>query len=108
MRLKIRPISVNQCYRGRRFKTPLYSDFEQEMALYLPRGLKVPEKAKLTLIIGFSNPRSDIDNPVKIIMDVLQKFYGFDDKQIYKLEVTKEIVKKGSEFIDFNISSLVL
>lgn len=74
------------------------------MMLFLPRGIKPPEKAKLTLKLGFSNPRSDIDNPVKIIMDILQKAYGFNDKTIYRLEVEKVDVKKGEEFIDFELS----
>jgi hypothetical protein len=32
--------------------------------------------------------------------------YGFNDKQIYKLSVLKEIVNKGSEGITFKIENL--
>ena len=103
--LKIKPISVNECYRGRRFKTPLYNAYEAEMNYLLPKGLKVPEKAKIVLKLGFSNKRCDIDNPVKIILDILQKAYNFNDKQVYKLEVEKVDVAKGKEFISFDILS---
>lgn len=105
-RLEVKPISVNKCYRGKRYKTPLYDQFEADMMKLLPRGLQVPEKAKLTLKLGFSNSRSDIDNPVKIIMDILQTAYGFNDSAIYRLEVDKIIVKKGEEFIDFQLTDL--
>jgi Holliday junction resolvase RusA-like endonuclease len=49
---------------------------------------------------------ADIDNPLKPILDVLQKKYGFDDRQIYELNVKKEIVKKGDEFIKLKINEI--
>jgi hypothetical protein len=41
--------------------------------------------------------------PVKPFQDILQKRYNFDDRDIFKATVEKEIVKKGAEFIDFKI-----
>ena len=34
----------------------------------------------------------------------LQKKYKFDDRDIYHLEASKEIVKKGNEFIKIKIN----
>lgn len=33
----------------------------------------------------------------------MQKKYNFDDCDIYELNIKKSIVKKGSEFIEFEI-----
>ena len=41
-----------------------------------------------------------------MFLDCLVKKYGFDDRQIYELTQKKEIVKKGNEFIEFEITNL--
>lgn len=101
MRLKIKPLSVNGAWQGRRFKTDEYKAYEEMLAYLLPK-LSVPSgKLHLTLKVGYSNKASDIDNCVKPFVDILQKKYGFNDKHIYRLEIEKEDVLKGSEFIEF-------
>jgi Holliday junction resolvase RusA-like endonuclease len=103
MKINIKPLSVNECYRGRRFKNDKYKAYETELLLRLP-PLKIPEKNLcVNLVFGFSNDASDIDNGVKIFLDILQKAYEFNDKEIYELHVFKEVVKKGKEYIDFSI-----
>ena len=57
----------------------------------------------LILKFGFSSKLADWDNPVKPFQDILQKRYNFDDRDIFKATVEKEIVKKGNEFIEFKI-----
>lgn len=106
MLIKIKALSVNACYRGRRFKTPVYKAYEKELLLKLPK-MAVPE-GELELIIqfGFSSKLSDIDNGVKTFIDVLQKKYDFNDRRIYRLVVNKVIVKKGDEYINFKIGPL--
>ena len=104
MRLDIKPLSVNEAWKGRRFKTPKYNKYIKDMLLILP-PLTVPD-SELTLEVtfGLSSRSADIDNPLKCFIDCLQKKYNFDDKMIFKLIVEKEIVKKGNEYILFNIS----
>ena len=34
---------------------------------------------------------------------LVKKYNTFDDRQIYELRVEKKIVKKGQEYISFNI-----
>lgn len=106
MRLDIKPLSVNEAWKGRRFKTPKYKRYERDMLLLLPI-LNIPTgKLHLRLTFGFSNSVSDIDNPVKCFVDCLQKKYGFNDKDIYAMDLRKVDVKKGSEFIDFEIEEI--
>lgn len=103
VRISIKPLSVNKCWQGRRFKTPDYSAYETELMYVLPK-LKIPSgKLLLDLTVGFSNKASDIDNFIKPFLDILQKKYKFNDKMIYALIVNKQDVKKGEEFIHFEI-----
>ena len=105
-KINIKPLSVNQCFKGRRFKTPLYKQYELNLFALLPR-MKLPEPPfKVFYEFGFSNYASDIDNPVKPFTDVLQKRYKFDDKLIEEMILVKKKVKKGEEYIKFNIISI--
>ena len=102
MKLKIKPLSINEAFKGRRFKTQDCKIYEKEIWYLLPK-LKVPKgKLKLEITAGFSNKNADIDNIAKIFIDCLQKKYSFNDKEIYELNLKKEITKKGKEFIKFN------
>ena len=106
IKIDIKPLSVNQAWQGRRFKTKVYKDYERDLLLMLPK-LKIPEKPfAVNIVFGFSNKMSDIDNPLKPCLDILQKRYGINDKDIYSLTVRKEIVKKGKDFISFEINSV--
>ena len=106
MRINIKPMSVNQAWQGKRFKTNRYKNYERDCLFILPK-IKVPEgKLKVELVFGFSTKLSDADNPVKCFVDILQKKYGFNDNKIYEYSIKKVDVKKGEEFIEFNIISL--
>ena len=107
MLINIKPLSVNQAWQGRRFKTPKYKSYEKELILKLP-NIKIDNNARLKvdIIFGYSNRASDIDNPLKPFLDCLQKKYNINDNMIYELTVKKEIVKKSKEFINFEITEV--
>ena len=99
----IKPLSVNEAFRGRKFKTDKYHTFQKEMKKLLP-DLEIPEPPFILKIqFGFSSKGSDLDNVLKQTIDCLSKKYGFNDNQIYRIEADKHIVKKGNEFINFKI-----
>jgi Holliday junction resolvase RusA-like endonuclease len=107
MRIEIKPLSVNDAWKGRRFRTDKYKDYQKEIALKLPNIKNdFQGNLKINIVFGFSSKGSDIDNPLKPFLDCLQKKYGVNDNQIYELHVKKEIVKKGYEFINFEITNL--
>jgi len=107
MRIKIKPLSVNQAWQGKRFKTPKYKSFEKELIYLLPPiDLGFEGDLEILLTFGFSNQLSDIDNPTKPILDILQKKYGFNDNQIIQLNLKKEVVEKGEEFIELKINEI--
>ena len=101
--VNVKPLSVNQVWQGKRFKTKTYKDYETEMLLML-KPLKIPDgKLSISLAFGLSSKNADIDNPVKPFIDILQKKYGFNDRSIYRLNITKVDVAKGKEYIACSI-----
>ena len=107
MRIEIKPLSVNEVWQGKRFRTDKYRAYQKEVALKL-KPMKVGSgKLSLSLRFGLSSKNADIDNPIKSFIDCLQKKYGFNDRQIYRLTVEKEDVPKGQEYIEFTISEFV-
>jgi len=106
MKINIKPLSINQCFQGRRFKTPKYKQYEKELMLLLPI-LSVPNGLlEVVITFGLSSKLNDIDNGLKPFIDILQKKYLFNDRDIYKLIVEKKIVPKGKEFIECEIKKL--
>lgn len=105
LKIEIKPLSVNQAWKGRRFKTPEYRKYEKAVFLTLPK-MEIPQ-GKLSVVyeFGFSNKLADWDNPIKPFQDILQKKYGFNDSRIVSATVIKTVVKKGQEYISFDIKA---
>jgi Holliday junction resolvase RusA-like endonuclease len=107
-RVNIKPLSVNEAWQGKRFKSKKYAAYELELLFKLEtielNWDKVP--IELDLTVGLSNMASDIDNIVKPFIDVLQKKFNFNDKYIFRLIVEKQLVQKNFEFIEFRIRKL--
>lgn len=101
--IEIKPLTVNRAWKGRRFKTAQYLNYEEAM-LYLLPELEMPEAPySIRYVFGFSSALSDLANPEKLVTDILCKKYGFDDRYVYHMEMTKEIVPKGKEYVSFEI-----
>jgi len=106
IKIQIKPLSVNKATLGKKVKSAEYRTYEKVLKFMLPK-LSVPEgKLKIDFVFGFSSSGSDIDNPQKPILDILSKKYGFNDNRIYELTVKKMLVKKGDEYLAFEITSL--
>jgi Holliday junction resolvase RusA-like endonuclease len=104
--VRIKPLTVNRSYQGRRFATPELKAFKQALFYLLPR-LTIP-KGKLTVKyeFGVSSKASDGDNLIKSFQDALCEKYGFNDRDIYRWEVEKKIVSKGEEYAAFEIAAM--
>lgn len=103
--LPIKPLSVNDAWQGQRFKTLKYKKYEIAVMCLLPK-LDMPKPPyQVYLQFMFSSKLSDIDNPVKPFLDILQKKYSINDKDIESLIIYKQEVKKGSESIKFEIKN---
>ncbi len=107
IQIHIKPLSVNDAWQGKRFKTPEYKAYEQELMLRLPNNYEVPDKGDLEVIYEFGlNTMADWDNPIKPLQDILQKKYGFDDRRIVKGTTIKNVVKKGEGYVNFSIRGI--
>ena len=107
-RLDIKPLSINEAFQGKRFKTCKCKSYETSVNLMLKKGrIEKGEMLRVEFHFGFSSKASDLDNPVKILIDIFQKKYGFNDNQIYEMNIRKNEVKKGDEFIEFGIYKLL-
>lgn len=106
--MKVKPLSVNECWQGRRFKTDKYKAYEKELLYTLP-ALKIPPPPyRIEFEFGMSNVLSDWDNPVKPLQDILQKKYNFNDKDIFEAMVKKKKVSEGAWYFSVKITTLPL
>ena len=103
-----KPLSINGAFLGRKVKSAAYREHEKTMLLRMPAGKIDPNMMlRVELFFGYSSKASDIDNGIKVTLDLAQKKYGFNDKNVYELNVRKCIVKKGEEFIQMGIYQLL-
>lgn len=102
-RVKVKPLSANKMYKGRKSKTEEYVAYEKELFYELPRYDKSLQgkRLELRIVIGVSNYAFDLDNSLKAMIDIFQIKYKFNDKMIYKLIAEKKKVPVGQEYIEF-------
>ncbi|HEY9885923.1 MAG TPA: hypothetical protein V6C96_01555, partial [Vampirovibrionales bacterium] len=81
MVIEIKPLSINEAFQGKRYKTQKYKQFERDMLFMLP-PLKIDFKALLRVDVtfGYSSTASDIDNGLKPLLDCLQRKYSINDR----------------------------
>lgn len=106
LNIPMKPLSVNEAWQGRRYKTDAYKAYEMEMLLRLPKGQLPAPPYRVRYEFGFSNRQADFDNPCKPIGDILQKKYGFNDNEIYEAVIRKKVVPRGHEYIRVNIEHM--
>lgn len=103
--IQIKPLSINKAWQGRRFKTPEYKQWREQVN-WLLKPYDVPDgDLCLFLEFGVSNMGSDTDNMIKPFQDALQEKYGFNDSRIVSLQAKKTKVAKGSEYIKWSLLS---
>jgi hypothetical protein len=107
VRINIKPLSINEAYKGRKFATTKLTWYKQDLNKLLPDSYKLPEPPYfISFVFGFSSQSSDWDNCIKTTQDAIATKYNFNDKLIRRGLVDIEIVKKGGEFFTFKIEHL--
>ena len=103
-RINIKPLSVNEAWKGRRSKSYKYLNYERALKK-LVKNTPIPETNLIAYFeFGFSSKGSDWDNCIKQIQDYLSKVNKFNDNKIYLGLGHKVIVKKGKEYIDYHFT----
>lgn len=103
---QIKPMSVNEAWQGKRFKTDKYKMYEMAVGYSLPKAKLPAPPYSIYFEFGVSNELSDWDNPIKPLQDILQKKYEFNDKEIMEARVRKIKVEKGKEYFKVKIDQL--
>ena len=109
-----KPITANKAWKytvsksGRpiviKYKSAEYKVFEKFITQHLTgQEFFLTEEGPLSFKAVYYVSRIDLDNCLKVFIDILEKVYGFDDKRIFEIHVRKVEVKKGSECIKFII-----
>lgn len=102
-----KPLSVNEAYRGKKWRTPKYDLFKRDMNFLLPSDYKIPPPPYVIYFeFGLSSSNSDWDNSIKTAQDCIAEKYGFNDRLIKRGVVDVVNVKKGQEYIKFKIETL--
>ena len=105
IRVDIKPLSVNDAYKGRHFPTQKLDDYKEALQYLLP-NMEVPAGGlAVRYVSGLSSKAADGDNCIKAFQDALCQKYGFDDRTIWRWDIEKGMVKKGDEFIKFSIDA---
>lgn len=94
----LKAMSVNAAYRGRRFQSALYKQYEKDLGLLLPpkEALEGPVRIEYSFYLR-NDKRTDLDNLIKPLQDILVKRgYIKDDTQVYELEARKLAAKEDS------------
>jgi len=106
LKLKVNPLSVNKAWRGRRFKTGDYKQFEYDVCRSLPECEKAQTKEEVFIryvfhIVNYGN--ADTGNMEKTMSDMLVKRgYLLDDRYVRAIYMRKERAE-DHEWIDITI-----
>ena len=104
--LKIKTVSTNAMYRGRRYKSKEARQFEHDIALLLAvKARNTLPDGELCVHYRFgTSRRKDTDNNIKLLQDAICKHYGIDDSRFAAHTAVRVPVKKGEEFVTFCIT----
>lgn len=101
----------------RTFPKKEYHLYNEEITNQLKKDVIINEEKPIKLEIGFNfiKPKSwskkkkeevkeyttfpDLDNAAKAVIDILSKFYNFNDKNINDLKLTKKYTDLGNNYI---------
>jgi len=106
MIVKIKPISVNQAFQGRRFKTKKHKAYEEELQWLLKGQKKVKGFYSISFTFHIKNFLvSDVSNLVKVTEDSIVKA-GLVDDDRYCLEMHLKKVRSKEDWFEFKIKPL--
>lgn len=95
MKIPIPPLSVNACWKGRRFKTKEYDQWRKDVS-YFMKGEKILGNVEIRIIFYLKSVvRSDLDNFVKTAIDSIV-IAGLidDDRYVQRLVCEKRKSKE--------------
>lgn len=103
-----KPLSINDAFQGRRFKTKEYKAYEERLLYQLPKRERLTGPIKVKYLFFLRNHKlTDCDNLIKPLQDILQKAGYFEnDRNIYEFQVLK--IPSSEDKIEIEISKVKL
>ena len=105
--LPIKPLTTNRLWKGRRFKTDEYKQYEAVVVALLNRaGLEIPDgKCVFEVAVGVSG-QFDLDNAIKSTLDMIQKYdQSFNDRDVFRIVAEKFTKRRRDEFLAVNFTN---
>ena len=109
VRLQVKPLSANKMFYRNKNKTAEYRDYQSQMEDQLittswPFG---EHMVGFSVTAGLSNRAADLDNIIKPVLDTFQTIFDdFNDNKVYHIELHKEIVPKGDEYLEVTVRKM--
>jgi Holliday junction resolvase RusA-like endonuclease len=90
--LSIKPLSINACFQGRRFKNKAHKQYEAQLLWQLKKSGKIEGKYRIEFDFYFKTTNCDVSNYIKVVEDAIVKA-GLvdDDRYCYELTARKHI-----------------
>lgn len=105
MIIKFKPLTVNKCWRGKRFKTPEYKSYEYALLtlIKLQKPIKVSGFVEVNYKFYMTEfGRSDVGNLEKPLTDIIVKAGLIDDDR-FIVKMTLEKFKSDKDYIEIEI-----
>jgi len=107
MKIRINPISVNKCWKGRRFKTSEYKAWREMFCLLVNTTDKDLEPTFARLEFGLKAFKTtDLDNLIKPTLDAITEAGVIKDDRFIEQLVTfkKKVKEKDDEYINITLA----
>ncbi len=106
MIIELKPISINEAFQGKRFKTKKCKDFENDFMLLAPKRKMIKGRVEVKYKFYMKNhSRADYDNVIKVVQDLIVECgYIEDDRKIYKATIYK--IPSDKDYMDIKIKIL--
>lgn len=100
--LAIRPMSINEAFQGRRFKTRAAKQYDAALALMLPNKKEPGPYYAVTYIFRIKNCwLRDYDNCIKQLQDcIVRRGIISDDRKIVRAVIEKYPAKKDEIMVE--------
>jgi len=102
-KVPLKPLSVNDAWKGRRFSTPAKKAYEIELRKQLAGTTLTAEAPYEIHFVFHISSMQDYDNCIKVTQDTICQFYGINDRDFHKAIIEKRIAKRGEEYFEFDI-----
>lgn len=103
-RIDLKPLSVNDAWRGRKFSTPAKKTYERRVKQELEWCILEDCIAPYEIHFKFWIPKlQDYDNCIKVTQDILCEHFWINDRDIYKAVIEKVPVKAWQEYFEIEI-----